>query len=109
MERTRLSELLEQELRHLPVSGEAHFHVVVATDKEDVWENPRFVASPPYKHHALAERDAGDPQLLEKVSRGYQIDVLDCRRACPRSSLGSFGWGGEQADPFHWWDVYRWR
>ena len=44
VDRARLQELLEDERRHLPGGGEPHNHVVVATDSEDVWENPRFVS-----------------------------------------------------------------
>ena len=109
MDRLQLNHLLEHELEHFPTGAEPHFHVVVATDSEDVWENPRFVASPPYREKALAEEDAADSRLVGKVSPGYQIEILDCARACPRSSLGHFGWEDEQPEPFHWWDLQRWR
>ena len=102
-------EMLDDELRHLAVGHETHFHVVVATDNEDEWDLPRLVMSPPYRESELAGRDARDPQLRAKVPKGFGIQVLECSRACPRSALGHFGWDDEEAGSFRWWDTTSWK
>jgi len=107
VERARLDELLAQSLRHLPVGAEAHFHIVVSTDNEFEWDVERFVSSPPYRDLASAQIDARDSRLLTKVG-SFNTDILECIRACPRSSLGQFGWGEEQPGAYRWWDSHRW-
>ena len=108
MDRARLQDLLADERRHLAVGDEMHFHIVVSTDNGDEWEVPRFVSSPPYRQRTLAEHDASDPLLLAKVGT-FDVNVLACRRACPHSALGHFGWEDEQAEPYRWWDSHSWR
>jgi hypothetical protein len=106
--RDQLEDCLAQERAHLSARGEPHFHITVSTDNENEWVNPRFLSSPPYRDRELAERDAKDPRLLALVN-GFDVDVLDCSRACPRSGFGHFGWDDEQREPHRWWDGMRWR
>jgi len=103
----RLEELLAEERRHLTVGADTHFHVVVSTDNENEWEFPRFISSPPYRDRSFAELDARDPRFVAKVGT-FDVNIVECHRACPRSTLGRFGWEGEQAEPYHWWDGRRW-
>ena len=106
MERARLIELLEEKTRHLPLTDDAHFHVVVSADEEGDWDFPEIIPSPPYGDKSLAERDAHDPDLVARV-RNLNVDVLECRRACPRSGLGDFGWeDGDNATAYRWWQVF---
>ena len=109
VDRVRLEQMLDDRLGHLAVGAETHFHVVVATDDENEWDLPVFVYSPPYRQHALAEEDARDPRLLAKVPKGFDIQVLECARICPRSGLGHFGWEDEEAGSFRWWDATSWK
>ena len=105
MERARLIELLEEKTRHLPLTDDAHFHVVVSADEEGDWDFPEIIPSPPYGDKSLAERDAHDPDLVARV-RNLNVDVLEYRRACPRSGLGDFGWeDGDNATAYRWWQV----
>ena len=107
MEGAQLESLLDKERQHLDVGEETHFHIVVSTDNENEWEFSTFTSSPPYRDRTFAESDARDPRLVAKVGT-FQVDILECRRACPHSSLGRFGWEGEQAEPYHWWDGRGW-
>ena len=109
MNRARLEQMLADELRHLTVRSEVHFHIAVATDNENEWELPRFVSSPPYRQRGLAEQDARDPRLLTKVPTGFDVQVLECSRTCPRSALGHFGWKDEETGSFRWWDAMSWK
>jgi len=84
IERTPLQALLASQVEHLPDSGEAHFHIVVSTDNEFEFEFARFLRSPPYRDLGLAELDAKDPRLVRKAN-GFDVDILECHRACPRS------------------------
>jgi hypothetical protein len=103
--RSRLQQLLEEKTRHLPTSDTAHYHIVVSADKEGDWDFPDIIPSPPYRDQDLAERDAHDPQLLARVTK-LNLDVLECRRECPRSSLGQFGWETDEAGgTYRWWDT----
>ena len=109
MDRVRVEQMLDDKLGHLAVGTETHFHVVVATDDENEWDLPIFVSSPPYRRRDLAEQDARDPRLLAKVPKSFHIQALGCRRTCPRSALGHFGWEGEEAGSFRWWDATSWK
>lgn len=109
MDRVRLEQMLDKELGHLAAGPETHFHVAVATDDESEWDVPLFVSSPPYRQHGLAEQDARDPRLLAKIPKGFDVQVLECSRACPRSSLGHFGWEAEEAISLRWWDATSWK
>ncbi len=107
MEGARLIELLEEKTRHLPLTANAHFHVVVSAAEEGDWDFPEIIPSPPYRNTTLAERDAHDPDLVARV-RNLNVDVLECRRACPHSGLGDFGWeDGDNATAYRWWHVFR--
>jgi hypothetical protein len=109
LDRARIEQMLDKELRHLAVGPETHFHVAVATDNENEWDLPLFVSSPPYRQQALAEEDARDPRLLAKVPKGFNVEVVECRRTCPRSALGHFGWEDEEIGSFRWWDATSWK
>jgi hypothetical protein len=109
VDRAHLERMLSDERRHLAPSTDTHFHVVVATDNENEWDLPRFVSSPPYRQRGLAEQDARDSRLLAKVPKGFDIQTLECTRICPRSGLGHFGWDGEEAGTFRWWDATSWK
>jgi hypothetical protein len=63
--------------------------------------------SPPYRDRGLAELDAKSPRLVKKAN-GFDIDILECRRACPRSHLGRFGWADDEDDVYRWWEGTRW-
>jgi hypothetical protein len=99
--------LLESQLEHLPGGGEEHFHVIVSTDNEFEFEFPRLQRSPPYRDHVLAELDAKDPRLVARAN-GFDIDILECSHACPRSHLGRFGWDDQEDESHRWWDGTRW-
>ena len=103
----RLRNLLDRERRHLAAGDDIHYHIVVSTDNENEWEFPRFSSSPPYRDLAHAQRDAKDPRFVAKVGT-FDVNILDCRRACPRSSLGRFGWPDEKPEPYRWWDGRGW-
>jgi len=103
----RLHQLLAEERGHLAEGHGTHFHIVVSTDNEDEWEFPRFMSSPPYRDKISAEQDSRDPRLVAKVGT-FDVNVLECHRACPRSSLGRFGWEDDQPEPHHWWDGRGW-
>ena len=102
MDLKRVYELLALETRHLPSGADKHFHVALTTNDNE-WDRARFLLSPPYRDRKLAEVDAADSSLIEKVP-GYQIDVVECDRRCPRSSRGIFGWGDETLEHGRWWD-----
>jgi len=80
---------------------------VVSTDNEFEFEFARFLGSPPYRALSLAELDAKDPRLVRKAN-GFDIDILECHRACPRSHLGVFGWADDEDASQRWWDGTRW-
>jgi len=102
MDIERVYEELAAQTQHLPLGTEKHFHVVLTTNNNE-WDRSRFLLSPPYRDKTLAQADAEDPSLVAKVP-GYQIDVVECERQCPRSSRGIFGWGDETLDYGRWWD-----
>src|SRR6266568_2765991 len=79
---------------HLAAQHEPHFHIAVWTDNENEWEVARFISSPPYRDRTLAESDAHGSDLLERVG-SFNVDVVACDRACPRSGLGVFGYEDE--------------
>ena len=99
-----LEALLAEERGHLPVADDSHFHIVVSTDNPDERTSP-FISSPPYRNRTFADQDARDPRFIADKG-ALDVNILECRRACPRSSLGRFGWEDEQPEPYHWWD--RW-
>jgi hypothetical protein len=101
--------MLDDRLGHLAVGAEPHFHVVVATDDENEWDLPIFVSSPPYRRLELAGHDAVDPRLLAKVPKSFDIQILECKRTCPRSALGHYGWEDEETSVFPWWDATSWK
>ena len=108
MDRTYLEGLLADETRHLE-PGVSHYHIVVATDNENEWDLPRFTSSPPYREQGLADHEAHDPRLLARVPKSFSVGVLECRRACPRSALGHFGWNDEDTEATRWWDLTSWK
>jgi hypothetical protein len=110
LDNARLQERLDEERRHLPVGHETHFHVAVSTDNENEWDLPRFISSPPYRHKTLAEQDANE-HVRPRVGT-FDVNVLECNRACPHSSLGSFGWEvQEEETTYRWWNTFgrRWQ
>ena len=98
----RLQEWLATERGHLASGHEPHFHIVVWTDNENEWDTARFVSSPPYRQRNLAERDAQDPSLLAQAG-SFNVDVVACDTACPRSGLGGFGYSDEDTGARPWW------
>jgi len=98
----QLQDWLARERGHLAAGQEPHFHVVVWTDNENEWEIVRFLSSPPYRERNLAERDANDPSLLARTG-SFNVDVVACDRACPRSGLGEFGYSNEEHGVRPWW------
>jgi hypothetical protein len=105
---TYLEALLGDETRHLE-PGVKHYHIVVATDDENEWDLARFTSSPPYRERDLADQEAHDPRLLAKVPKSFSVEVLECRRACPRSALGRFGWNHDDTEAVRWWDLTSWK
>jgi hypothetical protein len=101
MASARVNRLFDEDRQHLPVGDETHFHIVI-TSSEDDWEFPRILTSPPYRDRIHAEQDVSDPGFVAKFSV-YDVRVLECRRVCPHSSLGRFGWPDEQPVPYRWW------
>lgn len=58
-----------------------------------------------FKDMTLAEHDASDSQLLARIAK-LNVDILECHRDCPHSSLGHFGWGTDEAGTtYRWWDT----
>ena len=106
MSNGRLDDRLAHELRHLPTGAERHFHIAVNTDDENEWDFARFMISPPYRQRTLAEADASDPSLIAKAG-SFDIDILECDRTCPHSSLGRFGWETDEHVSRRWWEGFR--
>jgi hypothetical protein len=52
-----------------------------------------------------AGRNAVLAEFRERVG-GFEIAILQCRRECPRSSLGRFGWDTDEGEmEYRWWDT----
>jgi len=102
----QLQEWLAKERGHLAAQHEPHFHIAVWTDNENEWEVARFISSPPYRDRTLAESDAHGSDLLERVG-SFNVDVVACDRACPRSGLGVFGYEDEDHAAPPWWSSWK--
>ena len=107
MSQRRLDDRLADVVRHLGTGAERHFRIAVSTDNENEWDFARFTISPPYRQRTLAEVDATDPSLIAKAG-SFDIDILECDRACPHSSLGRFGWETDEHVSRRWWEGFRW-
>jgi hypothetical protein len=84
-----LQEAFAQSRAHLTRAQPEHFHAVAYDPTE--WHRESLFVTPPYAMHELAQRALARPPFTNRFVR-YELAVMQCDYACPRSGLGDFGW-----------------
>ena len=75
--------------KHLTRSQPEHFHAVAYDPTE--WHRESLFVTPPYATHERARGALGRPPFTNRFEQ-YELAVMQCDYACPRSGLGDFGW-----------------
>jgi len=84
-----LQEALAHSRKHLPRGEAVHFHAVANDPTE--WHRESLFVTPPYATDELARATMGRPPFTNRFEL-YELAVVQCDYACPRSGLGDFGW-----------------